>query len=165
MTRRYSLEMVVVVALFGIYALCAVLLCMIGIKIYQDSAQSMQENYDERTSLLYVVEKIRQNDIAGSVNVGTAYNNDAIVLTERKSGSNYNIWLYVKDGNLFEVQIPPGANPETEQVSPVRIMEMQSMRVKLDPKDDQSLTMEFTTVDQRSQSIDLWLRASNVGGA
>ncbi len=163
MSKRYSLEMIVVVVLFAVYALCAVFLCVIGADVYRGTADSMSTNYDDRTSVLYVAEKIRQNDSSDSIRVDEAYGSDAIVLTENISGSGYQTWVFVKDGILYEGLFAPDASVDVEICQ--RIMPMQEMVVSRDPGKTQLLNISFTTVDGGTQDFDLWTRSSGSGGA
>ncbi|MDR1015196.1 MAG: DUF4860 domain-containing protein [Coriobacteriales bacterium] len=108
MARRHALDLVAVVALFFVYAVCALLLCVIGAEVYRGTAQTMQQNFDQRTGVLYVAEKIRQNDLAGAVRTGSVGGADALVLVEQRSGRNFETWLFVSDQVLYEGLFAPG---------------------------------------------------------
>jgi hypothetical protein len=155
--------MVVVIALFSVYALCAVFLCIIGADIYRSTADSMRQNYDDRTSVLYVVEKIRQNDSRGSIKIGDAYGSDALVLTERESGRDYQIWMFVKDGTLYEGVFAPGTTPDVAICQ--KIMPMSSMAISVDASNKQMMDIEFTSIDGQTQTIDVSARSTSIGGA
>ncbi|MCL1847808.1 MAG: DUF4860 domain-containing protein [Coriobacteriia bacterium] len=178
--KRYSLDLVVVVTLFCVYAACALMLCVIGAQVYRGTADTMRMNYDSRTSVLYVAEKVRHNDLADSVRTDSVGGNDALVLTERRSGRGYETWLFVQDGMLYEGVFAPGATVDIKLCQP--ILPLEEMTVSMtqgrspvssvgpgpgDPSDPGSggslLIISFTTIDGRTESIDLWLRSTRMG--
>ncbi|HBT95184.1 MAG TPA: hypothetical protein DEB24_03355 [Coriobacteriia bacterium] len=163
MQRKYSLDVVVVVLLFGIYAICAVLLCMIGANVYHNTADSMARNYDNRTGALYVVEKIRQNDSAGVIATDSVEGSDALVITEKKSGQGYRIWLFVKDGTLYEGFFAPDTEPDPALCE--EIMPMQSLTITMTGSRDKVIDLAFTTTDGKTQDFSLSLRSAGSGGA
>jgi hypothetical protein len=163
MVKRYSLEMGVVIALFLVYTVCAVFLCVIGADYYKIATDSMRQNYDNRTSVLYVLEKVRQNDQLDSIKVDSVDGSDALVLTERQSGRNYQVWLFVKDGALYEGIFAPDVAPDVALCE--KIMQMQSMDLTPDGANRQIINVAFTTTDGKMQEIDVMCRESVVGGA
>lgn len=163
MQRKYSLDVVVVVVLFGIYAVCAVLLCMIGANVYHNTADSMARNYDNRTGALYVAEKIRQNDVAGVISTDSVDGSDALVITEQRSGQGYKIWLFVKDGTLYEGFFAPDVAPDPALCE--EIMPMRSLTINRNGSGVDAIEFVFTTADGKTQDFNLSLRSSANGGA
>jgi hypothetical protein len=162
--KRHSLDLVVVVALFCVYAACALFLCVIGAEIYRDTAETMQQDYDQRTSVLYVAEKVRQNDIDGAVRIDSVEGTDALVLIEKQSGRDYEAWLFVQDQTLYEGLFAPGDTIDVKLCQP--IMPMEEMVVQGGEAGEGMLSITFSTVDGQTNSIDLWLRSqrSQQGG-
>ena len=165
--RRHSLDLVVVVALFCVYTVCALTLCVIGVQIYQSTADTMRKTYDDRTSVLYVAEKIRHNDLEGCVRIDRVNGADALVLTEKKSGRDYETWLFVQDGVLYEGLFAPGAPLDINLCQPILPMESMTLDISAgaSPAGGQLLSVSFVTVDGHINSIDLWLRAARESGA
>ena len=105
--KRHMLEIFVLLALFGAYAVSATLLSAIGASVYQAESANIENNYDMRTGALYISEKVRQNDSIDSIRTDLVSGSDALVLTENKSGRRYEIWIYVYEGFLREILVPP----------------------------------------------------------
>jgi hypothetical protein len=125
--KRHQADVFVVLALFCVYATCALLLCAIGAGIYRDASNVMQQNYDQRTSSLYIAEKVRQSDTNGAVEVRQLDGNDALVLIEQESGEFYEIWIYVHEGMLCETFIPAGSEVNYQlgqEIMPVQAMHL-----------------------------------------
>ena len=53
--------------LFLLFAVSALGLILTGAGVYERTVNSMEDNFEERTALSYVAEKLRQNDGAGTV--------------------------------------------------------------------------------------------------
>jgi hypothetical protein len=159
--KRHSLDLVVVVALFFVYATCALFLCVIGAEVYRETAQTMQHNYDQRTSVLYVAEKLRQNDLESCVRIDEVEGTGALVLTEKRSGQGYETWLFVQDQMLYEGLFAPGATIDVKLCQP--IMPMEALTLEQDTAGDGFLRATFSTVDGQVTGIDLWLRSGQGG--
>jgi hypothetical protein len=118
----------------------------------------MTQNFDERTSSLYVAEKIRQSDVNGAVEVRQLEGSDALVLIEQQSGDFYENWIYVYDGMLCETLIPAGG--EVNYQLGQEIMPILAMQVSQIPQSSGSLIqIEFTMIDGNNSSIDLFLKS------
>jgi hypothetical protein len=155
--------MFVVLALFCVFAVCALLLAAIGAGVYRNTAAVMESNYNERTSILYVAEKLRQNDVAGAVRIDSVGASDALVLVEQVSGRNYETWLFVADGTLYEELLAPGGQPEATMGQ--AIMPMRDLRISANGLGDGCFTVSFTTVDGQVASMDFNLASTEVGEA
>ena len=55
-------ELLFVFALFFVFAVCAVTLLLVSANSYERTVRLTEENYDTRTALAYLSQKIRQND-------------------------------------------------------------------------------------------------------
>ena len=125
MIRQIS-QTLIVLTLFGAYAVSAMILSAIGADIYSIGASNIENNYDMRTGALYLSEKIRQNDVENSIRIDQISGRDALVLTENKSGMGYESWIYVHNGYLREILLPPKSqfNPSAGQViMPMKMIE------------------------------------------
>ena len=98
--------MLFTILLLGIFALCAVFVAVMGVKVYANSADKMSANFDTRTSLVYLSEKIRSNP--GQVDVRRLGETKALVLTENINDTDYESWVFVYDDRLCETTIRSG---------------------------------------------------------
>jgi hypothetical protein len=160
--KKHSLDLVVVVALFFVYATCALLLCVIGAEVYRETAATMQRNYDQRTSALYVAEKFRQNDRTGAVRVDQVNETDALVLVEKKSGYDYETWLFVQDQVLYEGLFAPGDTIDIKLCQ--AIMPMDALMIAPSEASPELFDATFYATDGQITSINLCLRSEQGGG-
>jgi hypothetical protein len=59
--KKHVVNVMFTVLLLGVFALSVVFVSVLGAEVYQSSAAKMQANFDTRTSLVYIAEKVRQS--------------------------------------------------------------------------------------------------------
>lgn len=108
--NRHIVDILFVLALFGVFAISALMLILIGANVYQKTVDDMSHNFDSRTAFSYVTEKIRQNDDANQVSIGTFENTPAIILSEKTEDGTYCTYLYQYNDSLMELFAKKDAN-------------------------------------------------------
>lgn len=96
-------DILFILTLFFVFALSALTLVILGANVYRTTVDHMNSNFDNRTSYAYITQKIRQNDEAGTISVGTFDGCDALIMTSEVNETIYNTYLYEYDGNLCEL--------------------------------------------------------------
>ena len=153
--KRHTLQILLMLALFGAYTICALFLNLIGANVYSMEASNIENNYDMRTGVLYLSEKIRQNDVENSIRVDQVSGSDALVLTENKSGKGYETWIYVYGDSLCEILTPPRSTIKLSagQV----IMPVKSMRAEYK---DQMLIITLYTMSNKTTELIIYPRSA-----
>ena len=67
--RKHSTDILFVLVLFLVFTSSALAVILLGARVYQSTSSRMESNYNVRTALAYVSEKIRQNDESGAVSL------------------------------------------------------------------------------------------------
>jgi len=126
--KKHSVNMMFTVMLLGIFALAAVFVAVMGAKVYANSADKMQANFDTRTSIVYLSEKIRTNP-GDNYEVREVNGNTAIVLTEKIGENYFESWIFVANDRLSEVTVTKGDSflPSAAQ----QIMDLKSLDAKI----------------------------------
>lgn len=106
--KQHIVDIVFVLCLFCVFAILSLFIVVMGASVYKGISKDMTANYNARSSLTYLTEKIRQNDSASSVEIGTLGGETALVLTEVVQDREYETWIYVSDGALYEVAVTAG---------------------------------------------------------
>lgn len=101
--QRHIIDIIFVLALFCLFALSAIFLITIGADIYGRTVDNMEGNFNTRTALAYVTEKVRQSDVEGQVLIGEFNGHQALVITSRVSDIDYNTYIYEYNGCLKEL--------------------------------------------------------------
>ena len=104
--RNHTIDGAFALALFAVFAVCAMLLVLLGARVYGKIASNVNE-MDAPMVLSYVTEKLRSSD-ASAVLVGEG--GELLLQKETASGS-YVTWIYVEDGYLKETLMPEGKEP------------------------------------------------------
>lgn len=101
--KRHMVDVLFVLTLFCVFALCSILLIAVGAKVYQNTINSMETHFTSTTSLSYITEKIRQNDFSQGIVVEEFGGNDALVLLSEYNGEEYCTYIYFYAGHLKEL--------------------------------------------------------------
>ena len=108
--NHHIVDVLFVLALFCVFAVSALILLLIGANVYQKTVNDMDANYNGRTAVSYITEKIRQNDSDSAVSVGTLMGKPSIILSQEVDGKVYQTYLYEYDGYLTELFTDPSLN-------------------------------------------------------
>lgn len=143
--RRHMIDFIFPVALFFVFALSALIVIMIAVRIYQSSAENSFLNYSSRTSLSYISEKVHQNDADGEIYIGRFDGCDALVMEQSEDGDTYYSYIYEDDNELKELYVKAGANANADsghKIMDVSEFTMEQVSDKL---------LRFTCTDKNDQ--------------
>lgn len=150
--KRHIVDILFVLALFGVFAFSALVLVILGANVYKQTVSSMSQNFDSRTASSYIIEKVRQNDIYDSIYIDSLEGVNALVLTQESSGSLYNTYIYYHDGELKELftSVDKAIGSNTLE-SGTTIMELNDF--DLSYINEQLLSITLTTADEESKTL------------
>jgi len=101
--NRYMVDILFVIALFGTFAISALVVVTIGASVYQRTVNDMNYNFNSRTSFAYITEKLQQVAGEDDVAIDTFGDGDALVLKQDFNGEEYETYLYQNKGFLKEL--------------------------------------------------------------
>ena len=101
--KKHMIDLIFSLALFCVFAATSLIVVIIGADVYSRIAAGMNHGFETRTSLVYVSEKIRQNDTDGAVRVGDVEGIPALVLDQTYGAAVYCTYIYYYDGALREI--------------------------------------------------------------
>ncbi len=101
--KKYHVDIVFALALFCAFALTAIVLVIAGGTVYKNTVDSMNKNYDARTALAYITQKIRQSDEDNAFEIKTTEAGDTLVINQVVNGNVYETYIYEMDGFLCEL--------------------------------------------------------------
>ena len=101
---RALIETLSVVLLLVLLGACCLSLSLSTFKTYQRLNDSRDKTSELRIASSFLTSKIRQNDIAGSIEVKPEpiTGNNALVIYENINGESYATWIYHNSGCLME---------------------------------------------------------------
>ena len=154
--KSHSMNLVFVILLLGIFAIAAIFTAVLGAKIYESGAQRMQDNFDTRTSVVYLSEKIRTAGGAGDISTrdlpGTG---KALVISQTANGKSYESWIFVANGQLCESVVAAGDTPLPSAAQ--RIMPLTSFAVTQENGGISLTVVTATGTNESAQTITTFL--------
>ena len=140
-------------SLLCVFAACALLVVIMGARVYRSTAAEMTADYNVRTCAGYVSEKVRQNGEPGAVAAGSFGDGDALELSQSIDGEKYTTYIYTYGVKLREIFARADAqlDPATGQA----IMDIASFSVSANGG---LYTVSFTDTGGETASVSLYPR-------
>lgn len=111
---KHKLDLLFPILLFGCLSICAVFTILVGIHFYEDTSDRIASNYESRTALSYLREKIHQNDENGNISLGTFEGNDCLIIEQTYEDKFYYTYIYAYENALWELTVQDGIDVSPE---------------------------------------------------
>lgn len=159
--KTFIVDILFVLALFILFTVSALMLVSIGAEVYRQTTEDMSNNYDMRTSIAYVTEKIRQNDslvsleneeYSSSITITSLAGKQALDLTQKINDEYYHTYLYLYDGHLKELLVKEGTDlGEHTLLAGQNIMELSDFEVV--QTSSNLFSINLITPDEKSHKL------------
>lgn len=110
--RKHIIDFIFPIALFVVFALCALTVLLLAARIYQSTTENSSLNYTSRTGLSYISEKIHQNDVNGNVSIGELDGTPALLMEQTYDDAVYYTYIYTYNGELKELFVKDNASAD-----------------------------------------------------
>ena len=100
---KLNVDSILALVLFGVFAVCVLLVLLQGARCYERLTRRGQDSYNERTAVQYIITRVRQADAAGAVSLGMTDGIQTLQLTESIDGENYVTRVYCYNGEIREL--------------------------------------------------------------
>ena len=100
--NKHTISSIFVLFLLLIFVLTASLTIAFGAKVYSETASSMDSNFDTRTGIAYLTQKVHMNDSYDMIDVITILDVPVLCLYQEINDDLYVTYLYEYDGSLYE---------------------------------------------------------------
>lgn len=151
--RSWIVNLISTMVILGVFAISALLLLNVGVRVYKNIALSNSENFKLRTSLSYVATKVRQSDESGLIQYVEKEGVGVLSLMEKLEDGNYETLIYYYDGSLRELYQEEGANLPLEIGTP--IVEAADFRMEIDENGCITMEVENGSGDQETLRINV----------
>ena len=155
---RHTADFLFLIALFCVLLSSAFLVILLGANVYRGVASGLAQTDNSRTALLYVTEKLRQNDTEGAVALGTLDGTEALVIERGYPDGDYRTYIYFHDGYLRELFVPAGQAAAPEDGQP--LLELAEMEIS---REGTGWRVTASGEDGRSRSVWLSPRCARAG--
>ena len=148
--KRHIVDILFVLALFGVFTLSALVLVILGANIYRQTVSYMSANYESRTACSYLAEKVRQNDMYDSVTLESFEGTDALALS--RTSLDMVTYIYFYDGSLREQTMRRGANIGSDPLgSGTAIMALEDFQFQR--VNDRLVSLQLTTASGEEKTL------------
>lgn len=97
-----TISFIVSMSFIAFFIIGLLLLTMVGINYYSNITQNTTKSYHMRVSLMYLTNKLRQNDAEDAVAVEEKDGYTVLVISENVNGEDYETRIFANDGMLLE---------------------------------------------------------------
>ncbi len=151
--KHFIVDVLFVLALFVVFTFSALMLVTIGAEVYRHTVDDMDSNYETRTSIAYLTEKIRQNDnAAANICISTLAEQPVLTFSQYINEETYCTYLYMHEGYLKELFIKPDSYVgDNVLAAGQNIMELKSFTVE--QVSDNLLSIQITTTNNEFHEI------------
>lgn len=149
--NKHTVDMLFVLTLFCVFAVCASLLIALGANVYQSTINDMNRHYTLSTASAFITEKVHQHDEKDSVEVGDFQGAKAIILKENYGDFVYYDYIYAYDGYVRELLV--GENATVSLDAGQKILAVKKFNIE--KSGDKLITIRLIDNDENmlSQSI------------
>lgn len=106
--QKHMIDLIFPISLFFVFAASSLAVLLLAANIYGSSTRQIQANDENRTSLSYIAQKIRQNDAGGAISVESIDGTDCLVLKAVYDNADYITYIYKYDDELKELFFKEG---------------------------------------------------------
>lgn len=154
--RKHVVDMVFPFALFFVFASSAILVILLAADIYRNTTAMTESNYESRTVLSYMTEKIRQGDENGGVSIGSFDGHDSVIIRQNYGQQNYQTYIYEDEGVLRELFLLEGVEAvasDGRKIMEVHDLELEQLekgmfRISCTAKEGEKLETVVTVVSE-----------------
>lgn len=106
--KSTSIDIIFVMTLFAIFTILSSLVIVIGINVYKNISDNQKDNNQIRTTLTYIVNKVRANDEEAKIYIENKDNVDVLVFESDMDGTAIQNLIFFHNGELKEATIAKG---------------------------------------------------------
>lgn len=158
--QKQSISSLAALLLFAVFAVGVLSVLLTGANTYRRLTERDGRQYDARTSVRYVMTKLRQAPSAGAIAVARFGDGDALLLHEEINGEEYLTRIYCHDGWMMELFTAAGGEFAPEDGE--RLFAAEAMQLQLA---DGFLRAEIVDGNGQTNRFHLLLRGGEGAGA
>jgi hypothetical protein len=129
MKRGLSVNTICIFLLLSIFTISSLFVAVLGTRVFDNIHRTVESNYETRTSLVYIQEKMKQHH-SNEVDIKTIDGVQVLSLREVYSGVEYFTYIYLLDQTLMEVTIQgdaPVSLRNGDEIMPLKDLKMEKV--------------------------------------
>ena len=153
--KLWMINFVGILAILGVFAVGSLVLCNVGIRVYKNIVVNNNENFKQRTSLLYMATKIHQYEREDAVSMKEIDGTNVLVLQE-PDNTEYETYVYFQDGAIKEL-LTEKANP-AELNAGLKVVEVADFQMSM--SEDNRIYMASVDAAGNKEELTITLRTN-----
>lgn len=123
-SSQHTIDLLFPITLFFVFSVSILIVLLLSANIYQKNINDSNSTFETGTTLSYLTEKIRQNDIGGTeqIYLTTFDGCDALAISHEYEEHTFTTYIYEVNGELKEIFLQEGVEASAE--SGTTIMEV-----------------------------------------
>lgn len=154
--QKHMIDLIFPISLFFVFAASSLAVLLLAANIYGSSTNRIQANDQNRTSLSYISQKIRQNDTSGTISIKNVEGTDCLVLKAEYDHINYITYIYKYEGDLKELFFKEGIDVSLSSGRTI----MKISALSMEQTDDHLFRFTSTNKDGKKDSLIISERSS-----
>lgn len=130
MRSKHIIDLIFPIALLFVFATSSLVVLILAANIYASTTNQIQANDQNRTSLSYISQKMRQSDQNGGISVEDFEGVSCLTIRSTLDDKVYITYIYEYDGKLKELFINDGAKVSLESGKDIMDIDSLSMQEK-----------------------------------
>lgn len=151
--KRHMIDVLFVLLLFCVFTMTSLSVVYVGLEVYKNTTQSLDQEFMMNTSLQYIIEKVRQNNKKDAVDISYIENTPALRLHQKYEDQDYYTYIYQDQNQLKELFILADQTAHLEDGE--YIMEIKRFEVSKVQNNLLYITLEFISGYSESHYISI----------
>lgn len=97
--NEHVIDFIFPLSLFFVFLSSCIIVLILAFHVYKENVDLEQVNYESRTALMYIVQKIRQNDCSNTLSLCTKEKTNVLIIKDQ----SYITYIYEDQGYLKEL--------------------------------------------------------------
>ncbi len=149
--KKHMMDVLFVLLVFCLFTLTSLSVVYVGLEVYQNTTETMDQEFQVNTSFQYIIEKIRQNNTNDSIDIVTVEDKQALRLKQRYNNQDYYTYIYQDEKQLKELFISANQTPHIKDGD--TIMDISKFHISVVNEHLYRLTIEFDDGYEESHYI------------
>ena len=106
--KKHTIDLLFPILLWAVLLICPIFTVLLGIHFYEKTTDRITSNYETRTALSYLREKIHQNDESDAISIGTLGEVESLIIEQTYGDKLYKTYIYSYENALWELMAQDG---------------------------------------------------------
>ena len=112
--KKHVIDRIFPFAVFFVFMVSSLWVSLLVANVYESTVNMENSNYESRTALSYIAEKIHQEDENGGISIGIFDGHVSLIIKKVYEEKSYFTYIYEEKGELRELFVQDGVQATAE---------------------------------------------------